>query len=108
MDTLLINVSGRDIETLIEALDNPIAEERSLASTSLIQLREDALGPMLERLAAGVEPGRMWDGLYRALGGLEEYGVLRGNLKRIVSATQKNSPTMPVTMVAKDLLVHIR
>ncbi len=169
MDTYLINVGDRDIETLIEALDNPIAEERSLASfalvskgasvvrplihalevddaairleaarllgdlrspiaaaalikslddpdeavrhmasNSLVQLREGALRPILEHLAAGIAPGRTWDGLLRTLGGLQDYGVLRDNLKRIVEAMRKNSPTMPVPMVAKDLLVHLR
>ncbi len=89
---------------LIQALNDNDEMVRTTAVDGLVALREDAVHPILERLAGGLLPGKIQTGLYQALQGLEEFGVLRGNLKHIMAVMKANSSPFEIQSVAQELL----
>ena len=89
---------------LIQALNDANEGVSATAVNALIELREDALRPILERLADGPVTDRMRDGIYHALRGLENFGILRGNLKHMVDVVKSNSPAATIQGEAQQML----
>ncbi len=89
---------------LIQALNDNDEVVRANAVKGLVALREDAVHPILERLASDPMSGKMQAGLYQALQGLEEFGIMRGNLKRMLEVMKVNSSPAAIQGVAKELL----
>ncbi len=92
---------------LVQALNDADEGVRAMAVSGLVALKEDALHPILERLAEDPIPDRMHAGFVEALQGLEDFGILRGNLKRIVEAMKAKSPATLVQSVAQELLKQV-
>ncbi len=92
---------------LIQALGDRDEGVRTIAVHGLVDLREDALRPILERLVDGPMPDMMREGIFQALRGLEDYGVLRGDLKRIVDVIKPAMPYEPAQNMAKELLIRL-
>ncbi len=93
---------------LIQALNDRDENVRAMAASGLVALKEYALRPILERLADAPLSTTMHAELFHVLLGLEEYGVLRGDLKAIIEALKLNLPTHAISGVAEELLKQVR
>ncbi len=89
---------------LMDALNDADQNVRMTAINGLIALREDALHPILQRLASDPITSQLRAGLLEVLRGLEEYGVLRGDLKRIPEVLKATASPATVQNVAQQLL----
>ncbi len=92
---------------LIDALNDADESVRMTAINGLIALKEDALHPILQRIASGLLTSQLRSGLYEVLLGLEGFGVLRGDLKSIVEALKLNLPVAATQGVAEELLKQV-
>jgi hypothetical protein len=92
---------------LVQALNDTDESVRAMAAYGLVELREDALHPIFERLASAPISDKMHAGFIQALQGLEDFGILRGNLKHIVEVMKANSPAAEIQSEAQELLKQI-
>ncbi len=93
---------------LVQALNDANEGVRATAVNALIELRDDAVRPIFERLADGPVTARMREGTYQALRGLEDFGLLRGNLKHMADVVKSNSPAASIQGEAQQMLSLVR